>query len=407
MTELLDSSIGLTHGQRRFWTAEQALPGKVDNRMAFAATLSDVDIATVQAAFALVVHRHEVLRSRYHPDGTRQHIDPGEPGLTVLPAPTSSADPATVADDVLARWWSMPLDLSRDPPTHGWAVPLPSGQVLLCVGVHHIAFDGWSRSVFLHDFAHACRRLRLGVAPADAVAAVTPYGDFVRWENERLAAWRAAETPFWQGLLADPLPPVFDGVDAAEGERAEHVTALPPDSTAALRRPGAAAAFLTAAAGAVGQVLHRDAFHLETMSSGRFEPCFGNTVGCFVNHLVLPFDRDDGLRTVGRRLYQAFRHAHTPVGEIGAGLPRGIPATQVCIILNQRPGSLPGLQIVEVRVPRSSVPLVIEANPGPDGSWSLYAGYRTDAMSGTDARATLDAVVDRLARISGPLGPDR
>jgi mycobactin peptide synthetase MbtE len=391
----------LSHGQRRFWDAERTLPGKADNRMAFAAVMSgEVDIMTAQAAFSVVVRRHELLRSRYDPSGTGQHVTADEPRLIVLPTPTTAESPSSLADGVLAPWWAMPIELSQESPIRGWAVTVSSGRLLLVFGVHHIAFDGWSRSIFLRDLARACQALLAGISPYDAIPAVANYRDFVRWESERLESWRGADVPFWRELLSDRRPALYEPMDAPQGERTEHTVSLAAGSVRALRRKGLAAAFVTAAARAISRVRDCGAFHFETMSSGRFEPRFGDTVGCFVNHLVLPFDRTDRIRDVGGRLYEAYRHARTPVEEVGAELPHGVPSTQVCLILNQQPPAMLGMEVVETRVPRSSVPLLIEANPRPDGSWSLYAGYRTDAMPSTEAHATLDLLVRQLNGIA-------
>ncbi|CRK61884.1 non-ribosomal peptide synthetase [Alloactinosynnema sp. L-07] len=407
----------LSHTQARFLLSEQFTPGLDDNNVVLAFLLTGpLDTAALRRALDDVVARHAVLRSTFTWD---DELGPVQrpvawPGLEVV-EPTEGG-PAEVAVAACVDWWDSPVDLETAPPLAARLVPMTAATHLLCVRVHHIAFDGRSESVFVAD---------LGAAYAARVACRAPdwaptasYRDFVWWERSQGQAWLDRDLPYWRDVLAAAPPPLLPPADLDQAPRRGCERTVPAERVAAFTKAvrGAGAAPLTGllhgAARALAQEFSTDRIVVGTMSSGRFERVFDRVVGCFVNPLMISMAAPDGdsadwLRVVSRDVTRSLRHARTPFDEVTRLLRPGAPAlVQVFVTLQDPPvsdsfGADVRIEAVLVDPPRTAMDLVIEAAPQPDGGWRIDTYGRADGLGDAAMTAITDTVAQSIVDIGG------
>jgi hypothetical protein len=415
--------VPLSHTQSRFLLHEQLSPGEDDNHVVMAYRLrGPVDLDALRLALSDAVDRHPVLRSVFTWDddlgAIQRALPPDTVELTEVEAPAGADTVEEIAAAVCADWWDDPFDLEFDPPLRARAVPLPDG-LLLCLSMHHIAFDGGSESVLIGDLgaAYACR---VDGREPDLPPALG-YRSYAWWEQSQLDAWQEQDVPFWRELLADvPVSPVPPPAVEHQVPREDFEVVLDAAQvrgfTSALRSARAIplAGLLCGVADALGRTFGTGEVCLGTMSSGRFEKAFARVVGSFVNPMAIPMrtapsgSRTEWASETARRVVSCLRHARTPYDElvrlVAAGRGRE-PLFRVWVALQEPPvpeefGGGVRVEPVLVSPPRTGTELVVEAAPEPTGEWRLSAYWRSDGID----RSTGRAVVERLAQSLADFG---
>ncbi|MGC4806687.1 amino acid adenylation domain-containing protein [Micromonospora sp. DT233] len=413
--------VPLTHAQMRFWMAELATPGGADNLLVQAYLLTGpLDVDALAAALRDVVLRHRALRTVYPWVGEtpEQRVLPDdEVALTLeqVAAPAGD-DPAATAALLTEQWWRTPFLLDEELPIRARLGRLDDRRHLLCLQIHHIAFDGWSEAILIRDLAVAYRARRTGEAPAFAPGLA--YGDYSRWERRLLDRWRTEELPFWREALAR-VPAAFLPAPggAQEVRRVESVLPVDAERVDRLNRVARAhggppvSALLAATGRALARTFDVADVTLGTVTTGRFDPALDPIVGYFVNPLVVPIRgaRDlppaDLLGAVAATTVRALAHGRLPFDELVRVLRpdrQRHPWFQVFSVLQQPPprGELAaGLTVESVRVPQPTTAeeLLIHAVPQPDSSWDVLMLRRADGM-GHDQAEQLLVAVDRALR---------
>ena len=298
--------VPLSFGQQRLLILDRLEPGSPRyNVVAARQIVGAVDPAAVRSSLAEIVRRHEVLRTSFH-------LVKGRPAVRVherAELPLTVADLRHIAgqDQERAARRHMddqirgPFDLGGVPPLRASLVMLADDEAVLLIVVHHIACDGWAKSVLFSEFAAL-----YGAALGGEDAAVLPepplqYADFAAWErgvvtgprlDEQLAYWRQQLDGIEPLVLPTdrPRPPV-------PGGRGRSVSrTVPPDLTVALRELSAAhgttlfmtmlAAFNVLLARYSGQ---RDIV-VGTPVAGRRRAALEDMIGFFVNTVAMRCD---------------------------------------------------------------------------------------------------------------------
>ncbi|MGA4844126.1 condensation domain-containing protein [Streptomyces sp. G45] len=201
----------LSFGQRRIWFIDRLQPGSAAYTIPLAHRLrGEVHHATLDAALAAVVRRHEALRTRYP-------ADKGEPyQLVEDTCPPLAFEDLSAADDPEARARAIldeethgAFDLAGGSPLRARLLRLAPDDHVLLVTVHHIAFDGWSLGVFLRELSECYAALRAGRAP-DLPEPPLQYADFAAWQHAHLTAERLrGHLEHWRAEL-DGAPHVLE-----------------------------------------------------------------------------------------------------------------------------------------------------------------------------------------------------
>lgn len=428
----------LAHSQERLWLEEQFAPGHADGTIELAYVLTgELETARLEQALLRVIEHHAVLRTVYPIDDTdlepsqviRQTArlvleqrppvpPPGAKELTdsVTDSVTGSEDTEdleALAGRLVEDWWDTPFDLEADPPLRARVSALDDDRHLLCLQVHHLAFDGWSEKRLVDDLAAAYRGEQLRPVPVS-------YVSYSRWERAEAARWQESELPFWRERLSGAPRPFLPASDFAEAVRREEALDLDRETVGRLIRaaslhggpPGAA--LLAAAGRAVSGVFDVSDMCLGTVTAGRIVSALEPVVGCFVNPLPLVLAdvsrQDPGklLSSSAEALTSAMEHGRTSFDELVRllGPDRGRhPWFQTWVVLQNEPpravlGDGIALEPVRVPKPRTGLDLVVEAIPRPDGGWRVLLGWRADCVQEAAGRALLEGLRAAFAELA-------
>ncbi|GAA5082333.1 non-ribosomal peptide synthetase [Nocardia iowensis] len=227
----------LSAAQRRMWFVQQLDPGDTTLNVCVAYRLDGLDDPErLQAAFATVVARHEVLRTTYHvgDDGEPYQVSRDDAAIS-----WQHHDLTELAEavrhrrvEVLARReFARPFDLSADLPLRPSLIRVGEQSYVLILVVHHIGWDDDSWPVFFTELNAAYRgENTLPQLTAQYVDVEVPGRSEVpsrsaAEDSDGLEFWRAALTPLPERL---ELPSRRAG--GANSKNADRVVRqLPPE----------------------------------------------------------------------------------------------------------------------------------------------------------------------------------
>ncbi|HEY3873468.1 MAG TPA: amino acid adenylation domain-containing protein [Actinocrinis sp.] len=394
----MDNTRIVSFAEERLWFLDQLRPGALDYLLPLALRIrGELDVRALTEAFAAIVDRHDVLRTRYVGlDGEPIAVVADHGDVTI--ERTESADGA----DVLRRELSRPLDLVAGPPFRLTLARLGDGDHLLVIVVHHIAMDGWSWGVLTRELAEGYRERTTG-EPARRTPAALRYADVAEAQRERFSGRRGRDQlDYWRAQLSGvpalelptdrPRPTIWDGtgdlvrIDLPAGLLAEADRFA--RSRRATRYMVLLAVFQALLARASGQV----DFAVGAPVAGRTRAGTQDMLGLFANTLVLRADLsgrptfDELLARVRDTMLGAFGHADTPIERIVQELApeRDLsrdPFYQVSLSLLdiREPAALPGLAVEAVEPPVTGTPseLFLNITAAPDGTVNARLQYAT------------------------------
>jgi amino acid adenylation domain-containing protein len=399
----------LSHAQERFWLAEQFFPGAADNMAVLAYIITGpLDTDILQAALGDVVARHPALRTLYAWSKTTatQRILGTEDAQVRLalvdpPAHLDGLPSRDIAEHLTADWFDTPFDLTKEIPLRARLSRQGDERYLFCLHLHHVAFDGWSEAILIRDLCDAYASRIAGNPPLPAKPAIT-YGDYSRWERAQIDQWVGADLPFWRDTLEScPGPCLPAPADRGEAERLETVLEVSPDIVEGLTRAAAQrgspvmGALLAAAARALTRTLGIRDVCLGTLTMGRHQPQLEHLIGYFVNPLAVPVhgvsDLTPGelLTATGESIASVMDHSRTPfdrlVYELRPDRERHPWFQAWAVLHNPKPrGRLESgvtIEPIQIRPPRTSFELMIEAFPQRSGGWELLISRRADGIN--------------------------
>jgi amino acid adenylation domain-containing protein len=321
------STFPLSAAQHRLWYAHQLAPADTGYNVPLVCRLTGaVDTPALAGAFADLVARHEILRSRFvEVDGTgRQLVGPagGSPLVEVRPPAATDLDQRL---DALCRHR---FDLAAGPPLVVTLLRLGPADCVLAIVLHHIVFDGWSQRILLDELS-ALYSARLAGTRAALAPIAVQYADFAAWEQGRELT---GELDYWRSTLAGlaeldlpadrPRPPVA-------GRRAGQVVhRLGAELSGALRehcRRAGVSPFvgtLTAFVALLHRLTGQPDIAVGSPVSGRTRPATQALIGPLLNTVVLRADLSGAptLRALSEQLHRvvlgALDHQEVPFDRV-------------------------------------------------------------------------------------------
>ncbi|GAB2813217.1 non-ribosomal peptide synthetase [Lentzea nigeriaca] len=355
----------LSFTQQRLWFTQQYDPDSPRFTVPLTVRLEgDLDLTALRQALAVVVERHEPLRSLVD-DGILLVSENSAPELSVVDAVPEGAL------GILEAAARKPFDLTTEHPLRALVVRLADTEHILLLTVHHIACDGWSVGVLAGELSAAYGAIRENREP-DLPELPIGYGDFARWQRELphddlLRHWehRLADAPLVLDLPADkPRPAVF------RGRGGTVPIGLEVSGTSAVRKVAAAhdvTPFMVLLAG-LAIVLRRcagqDDMVIGTPIAGRERPEVEHLIGCFIDVAPLRLDLTgdpsvgEVLRRVRDTCLDAYAHQGLPFERLVEHLKperdlSRTPVFQVMLALESGPvptPEFPGVAATPIRV---------------------------------------------------------
>ncbi|MEU4116660.1 condensation domain-containing protein [Kitasatospora sp. NPDC028055] len=294
----------LSSGQEALWMFEQLVPGTAAYHVPLAFRLrGPLRPELLRAALTLVARRQEVLRTAFRADDGDPYqlvLPPGEAELPLC----DTADGAELAAE-LHREARVPFDLAAGRPFRLRLFRLGPEEHVLSLVMHHIATDGWSLRVLLHELSAGYTALLAGQDPEAVLPELpVPYRRYAQWQREYYQGPELEEMlDHWEKELRD-LP----AVDLAAGRPRPRRPTFAADRLVVRLDPALHRALTDLARAARGSLfsLLGAAFALAltertgrpdtafaTLLAGRGEPELEPLIGYFVNMVVLRADLTD------------------------------------------------------------------------------------------------------------------
>jgi amino acid adenylation domain-containing protein/non-ribosomal peptide synthase protein (TIGR01720 family) len=320
----------LSSAQQRLWFLHQLDPDSPAYNIAmlwrFQGTL---DVVILEQCLNAIVQRHETLRTAFiSQDGQPvQILQERNLQLTMIDLRSETEPPI----QTLARQEaSTPFDLSQAPLVRAKLLQISADQSVLLLTFHHIVADGWSRGIFMQEFAQLYKA-RLAEQPSPLPALPIQYADFAHWQRQTFRP--EAQLAYWTQQLAD-LPPLNLDIDdrpriaqpSFQSAIATH--ALPAPLLIALKalsRQAGTTLFMTLLA-AFKLLLHRYSgqsdFAVGIPIANRNVPDVESLIGFFVNTLVIRTDLSQNpdfltlLSRVREVTAAAYRHQDLPFTQL-------------------------------------------------------------------------------------------
>ncbi|MPZ81610.1 MAG: amino acid adenylation domain-containing protein [Actinophytocola sp.] len=259
-----------------------------------------LDLDALRRAFALVVRRHPTLRVSLHRDGD----DYVQRVLAVRDIPLEVSDVAGADLDERLRTvrrlvreeGARAFDLATGPPIRVRVHRLGEDDHVVQWTVHHVAIDGWSIGILLHELGTAYHAYAEGTEP-DLEPLDGDYAEFVQWHRDYVAGSRYAEDlTDWRdrlrGLGGIGLPTPVERRGHAFRPGYLNLT-IGPDLAAAVaelgRRNGTSLYMTGLAAYATVLAAHSGAGEIAvvTPNSLRVRSHWERLIGWFVNRVVV------------------------------------------------------------------------------------------------------------------------
>jgi hypothetical protein len=297
-----DDPLVLSFSQQQLWFLQQwNRDGSAYNASLNLRLDGVLDEEALRRSFQTIVDRHETLRTVVVDDDgiptARLLVDPvfsfHEVDLTGGPPA-----PDLEIEDAVRTIVRIPFDLSRDLMIRVGLIRLAADARVICMTLHHIACDGWSRGILFDELTALYEGFVTGHPPSLPELPVQ-YGDFALWQQGWLTGdVLKGEIEFWRDELAGsdfildlptdlPRPEVLTFVGGRLG------FVIPPEVAEGLRTLGReerATIFMVMHA-ATGALLHgltgQEDFLVGSPVGNRRWPETEPLIGFFVNTLLL------------------------------------------------------------------------------------------------------------------------
>ncbi|MEV0880055.1 amino acid adenylation domain-containing protein [Micromonospora echinofusca] len=366
----------------------------------------ELDLRALMAALGDVHRRHEALHARYRRTDPPVALVPPNPGMPQLRLLTDAATEQEALDQ-LADAVQQPLDYTQG---RNWRAALirdkSTGRVLFGVGIHHIAFDGWSYALLVRDLSHAYTARLSGTTPEWARPAPTLRQSYEEYTRLRDAADLETQRAYWReqlrGLPRQGKGPATAPLEQALawGPKAGHTVTVTPevmqrwDRAAREQRFSRSSYFVAAFASALRAIHQQDDIGLLMVVAKRGSRVLDSafTTRLNLNCVRVRFDgpEDDKLvLRVNETITDLMRAQDVPFAETAddpaAGLSGEVVASLPTFVFQDNvvvPLELPGCRAEEVVDPYArEVPngLTVEVLPRLDHAL-LRVTIRTDYL---------------------------
>ncbi|MGK5673452.1 non-ribosomal peptide synthetase [Micromonospora sp. URMC 106] len=366
----------------------------------------ELDLRALLAALGDVHRRHEALHARYRRVDPPVAVIPPNPGMPQLRLLTDATGEQQALDQ-LAEAVQQPLDYTQG---HNWRAALirerSTNRILFGVGIHHIAFDGWSHALLVRDLSHAYAARLRGAAPVWERPATTLRQSYDEHTRLRDAADLETQRAYWRDQLRG-LPRQGHGQPTASleqalawGPKTGHIVTVGPeimrrwDDAARAQRFSRSSCFVAAFASALRAVHRQDDIGLLMVVAKRGSRVLDSafTTRLNLNCVRVRFDgpEDGGLvLRVNETISDLMRAQDVPFAETAddpaAGIPGEVVASLPTFVYQDNvvlPLELPGCRTEEVVEPYArEVPngLTVEVLPRADHAL-LRVTIRTDYL---------------------------
>ncbi|MEV0217117.1 AMP-binding protein [Micromonospora sp. NPDC050695] len=361
-----------------------------------------------------VHHRHLYLQGRYDFEDLATWNRSGRPvSVEHMEAPdeeTALPQVKALLDKTFSLFegevWRAVLCKLEEP--EGW---------IFGMSVHHIAFDGWSKRIFVDDLAEAYRARGEGREPRFAHPVAAPSEIYAEMERIRDSADLAAQREHWAEELAElpvgPAPWVTPAECAEAGVTKIDVPLLPEQTDFLSRHSiggGLLPLFIAALGGALSEVTGAEDVMIGIPVNQRSTPVLQDTIACLIDMIGVRLRKttaDDAAARAESAVLAALRNSNLSIAEVAraAGLA-GQQLYHVIGAVQDSPSAelqLDGCAVHGIELPyiRLQAPLLVELLADDGIASTVRVTYETALVTETTARSVSARLVSRLTQESG------
>ncbi|MBU6352246.1 MAG: SDR family NAD(P)-dependent oxidoreductase, partial [Chloroflexi bacterium] len=425
----------LSYGQQGLWSIYQLVPDSSAYHVAAVYRLDgELDVEVLRSAVQLLIDRHSALRTRFvlHQQELCQAVDGYQPAWFEM-VDAAGWPEESLQEQIQARH-VQPYDLAVGPLFRTTLFCHGATHTTMMLCMHHLVVDGWSVEQLLKELFTVYTSLWSGVS-ADLPLLQSTYGDYVRWQQQLLAAEEERLWGYWKEQLQGELPVLQLPVDRVRPAHQSlsgisHPIQISPALTAELRalarRQGCTLYALLLAAYQLFLYRHTGQSILLTglITAGRTRPEFSTVVGYFVSPVILRTECDDSmlfqnlLEQVRTGLLGALEHQDYPFARLVEALnpPRDLsrsPVYQSSFVLQQSRAAFAdpfsalagtGLQIASIPMPLGAgqTDIALELFDVGGGQLTGYLHGNADIL----LPETLERMTDRFCVLLSALVAD-
>ncbi len=292
------AELPLSLGQQAIWTVCCLEPQSPVYNMPVAMRIrSAIDAGALRVALAMLVNRHEQLRTAYRVN------DALEPVQVLLPESEFLLGLITCANDAertknISDYIGRPFDLEKGPLLRAQLFSIAGNDHILVFCAHHIAVD-FRSLITLLDELKQCYAAQLAGRQADLPPLTSRYSDYVDWQKNYLDSEQAElDLAYWRQQLGGELPKLELPADRTRASASSYrggseTLMIDPHTTHRLRKLADTnnATLYTVLLGLFNVLLYRYSGQQDvivgTPTLGRPKQDFSEVVGYFVNPVAL------------------------------------------------------------------------------------------------------------------------
>ena len=295
--------VPLSFAQQRLWFLEQLQPGNPVYHLPTAVRVTGpLDVPALEHTFAAITDRHEILRTTFSDDGSRQVIAPfSPPHVPAVDLSDLSSDQREVEMRRRIREEAVrPFNLSEGPLLRTLLLRLGENDHVMVMTMHHIISDGWSSTVLVREFCELYEAITTN-RPAALEELPLQYADYALWQRN----WMQGEVlesqlSYWRRQLSDlrmlELPIDYPRPALQTFRGAKHTRVVPLAVSEALKRLGQSEdatlfmVVLATFASLLSRYSGQTGITVGTPVANRRRTELEPLIGLFVNTLVLHLD---------------------------------------------------------------------------------------------------------------------
>ncbi|MBZ4336686.1 non-ribosomal peptide synthetase, partial [Corallococcus sp. AS-1-12] len=197
----------LSFAQERMWFLHNFVKGVPYNTPGLDHLTGELDVTALEKAIRAVIRRHEPLRTNFvEKEGVLSQVVGTEERFILPVTPIRDESELAPRMEAVIR---TPVDLERELMLRAHLFRISPRNHYLFITIHHIAFDGWSTSVFYRELAaYYAAFLRGEASPLPALE--ISYRDYARWERAHFQdAVLAEKLRYWRQRLSGATPLVL------------------------------------------------------------------------------------------------------------------------------------------------------------------------------------------------------
>ncbi|PSL45611.1 non-ribosomal peptide synthase protein (TIGR01720 family)/amino acid adenylation domain-containing protein [Chitinophaga niastensis] len=368
--------IPLSYSQERLWFIDQ-LEGSVHYHLPTVLRLKGaLNQDALLHALQTIVNRHEILRTgiaQEEGQAYQQVRAKDQWQLQVITAASLQQNEAGL-QDYIQQLVQAPFDLLKDDMLRVHLITLGAADHMLVVTLHHIASDGWSTGIIVHELAELYSAY-LESRPAQLPALDIQYADYAIWQRNYLSgAVLEQKLAYWKNKLSGvatldlPTDYIRPAVQSTRGAVSKfRLDQQLSDDIQTLCRQEGTTLFMTLLT-AFNILLHRyssqDDICVGTPIAGRTQQEMENLIGFFINTLALRSDLSNNpsflslLQQVKQTTLEAYEHQDIPFEKIVEAVVKNrdmsrSPLFQALFVLQNTPG-VPDLGLGELELSAES-----------------------------------------------------